>query len=335
MDEFAAVSGISRPTVSKYFHDPESVRPSTRAKIEAALELYDYRPNVFAMNQNRRLTKNVGIVVPYLSDPFFAELARRLERRAIRAGFTPLLFSPYGNAGIEAEILDNLRSLKPAGVLLASLGRASDRKALEKFCTDVPTVLFDSRAPDIGRPFVGTDNAQVTRLIVEYLCRTGAPPAFFEMREPVNPNAHRRRDGYIAAMEAAGHTPQVIAVEGAGWNFEEIGAREGRKLLQRDDLPTDTILCSNDRLAIGLLSAAYEAGRRVGHEKGSDLRVAGMDDHPFSRFTCPALTTVAQDYRAIAQEAVQRLRDLVEDEHGAKGARQYLFDGQLVMRSSA
>ena len=70
MEEFAEVSGISRPTVSKYFNDPESVRKSTRGKIEAALEEYDYRPNIFAVNQNRKLTKNVGIVVPNLADPF-------------------------------------------------------------------------------------------------------------------------------------------------------------------------------------------------------------------------------------------------------------------------
>ena len=335
MDEFAAVSGISRPTVSKYFNDPESVRRSTRDRIEAALELHDYRPNVFAMNQNRRLTKNVGIVVPYLSDPFFAEVARRIERRAIKAGFTPLLFSPYGHPEIEVEILDNLRSLKPAGVMLAPLGRASDKRMLEKFCREVPTVLFDSRMEEIERPFVGTDNAQVTRLMVEYLCRSGQPPTFFEMRSPANPNAKRRRNGYIAAMEAAGHTPRVHSVDGTGWNFEEIGAREGRALLLRDALETDTILCSNDRLAIGLLSAAYELGRKVGHSGGADLRIAGMDDHPFSRFTCPALTTVAQNYRAIVQETVQQLRQLVEDEAGATPAGQTLFEGQLIMRASA
>lgn len=76
MEEFAALSGISRPTVSKYFNDRQSVRRSTREKIESALERCDYRPNIFAINQNRKLTKNVGIVVPYLADPFFAEIAR-------------------------------------------------------------------------------------------------------------------------------------------------------------------------------------------------------------------------------------------------------------------
>ena len=127
MEEFAAASGISRPTVSKYFNDPASVRPSTRERIEVALRKYDYRPNIYAMNQNRRLTKNIGIVVPYLADPFFAEIARRIERSCIAAGFWPTLYSSHGDKKLEIDILDSLRSLKPAGVLLGPLGRASDR----------------------------------------------------------------------------------------------------------------------------------------------------------------------------------------------------------------
>ena len=70
MEEFAAVTGLSRPTVSKYFNDPDSVRSSTRTRIEAALERYDFRPNIYAVNQNRRLTKNIGIVVPYLAGTY-------------------------------------------------------------------------------------------------------------------------------------------------------------------------------------------------------------------------------------------------------------------------
>ena len=89
MEEFATVSGLSRPTVSKYFNDPGSVRASTRQRIEAALEAHEYRPNIYAMNQNRKLTKTIGIVVPLLTDPYFAEIARNLEQRCIAAGYRP------------------------------------------------------------------------------------------------------------------------------------------------------------------------------------------------------------------------------------------------------
>jgi DNA-binding LacI/PurR family transcriptional regulator len=334
MEEFAAKSGISRPTISKYFNDPTGVRLSTRERIEAALKKYDYRPNIYAMNQNRRMTKNIGIVVPYLADPFFAEVARKIERRCIAAGFWPTLFSSHGEQKLENDILDSLRSMKPAGVVLGPLGRASDHRVIEKFCRDVPTVLIDANIEVEGEVFIGSDNFQSIPLIVEYLCRSGEPPCFFEM-PPVNPNANKRRDAYTQAMERLGHTPQVIRVEGATWDFERIGFEGGLRVIDEGLPKTDTILCSNDRLAIGFLAAAYERGIRVGHGKDCAMRVAGHDDHPYSRYTCPSLTTVAQDYQSISDRSVEALFNLIEDGKKAGTQTETLFEGKLIMRASA
>ena len=193
MEEFASLSGLSRPTVSKYFHDPASVRPTTRARIEEALDRYEFRPNVYAMNQNRKLTKSVGIVVPLLADPYFAEISRKLEQRCLEAGYRPTLFSSHGDPAHETEVLDGLVSLKPAGVLLAPLGRASDADAIRSFCEEVPTVIFDSSLDEVGLGFIGSDNVQFTTHITDYLCRTAAPPCFFEMKTPANPNRSEER----------------------------------------------------------------------------------------------------------------------------------------------
>lgn len=335
MEEFAKKSGISRPTVSKYFNDPASVRPSTRARIEEALDVYDYRPNMFAINQNRKLTKNVGIVVPYLADPFFAEIARRIEGMVIGAGFRPILLSSHGDPKLEVENLNSLRSIKPAVVLLAPLGRTSDREAIEKFCADVPTVNFDANIEGVGAAFVGHNNAQATQVMLEYLVRSGEPPVFFEMRTPPNPNAGKRRIAYTETMERMGHTPQVIKAEGEGWEIEEIGYREGRRVLQDKRLRMSSLFCSNDRLAIGLLAAAHELGVKIGFGEGCELRVAGHDNHPFSRFTCPTLTTISHDYSAIATRSVETMMRLIESPDAPPDRATTLFDGDLIMRASA
>lgn len=333
MEEFAEASGISRPTVSKYFHDPESVRKTTRSKIETALEHYDYRPNIFAINQNRKLTKTIGILVPYLADPFFAEMVRKIERLCIEAGFWPIVFSAHGQQTLENNALNTLQSLRPAGALIAPLGRSSDFESVLQFSEEVPTVVFDSNV-NVGEAFVGSNNVQSIDLIVDYLCRTGEPPCFFEM-PPVNPNANKRRDAYEQSMERLGHQPSVVQVEGSGWDFEKIGLEGGVRLITERSLPSETILCSNDRLAVGLIAAAYQQGLRVGHGPGCALRIAGHDDHPWSQFTCPPLTTVSQDYTAIAERSVEILFELIEDGK-LKGARpEVLFDGKLVLRSSA
>lgn len=335
MEDFATVSGISRPTVSKYFNDPDSVRASTRERIEQALDRYDYRPNIYAVNQNRRQTKNVGIMVPYLADPFFAEIARYIEMMVIEAGFRPILLSSHGSTSQESDNLDSLKALKPAGVLLAPLGRASDKSVVEKFCRDVPTVLFDSNIDGMGEAFIGSDNTSFVDKTVAYISQTGSPPCFFEMRNPANPNANKRRNAYIAAMETRGLEPQVVSIDGDGWGFEEIGRQGAHHVLANGELPTNTVLCSNDRLAIGFLAACYERGMRVGSGSDCALRVASHDDHPFSRFTCPALTTAAHDYEQVSKSSVDTLFELIENGTRFATRHETLFPSKLIIRASA
>ena len=336
MEEFAQVSGISRPTISKFFNDPSSVRESLKSKIEAALEKYDYYPNFYAINQNRQLTKNIGIVVPYVSDPFFAEIARNLERRCIDAGYTPFLFSSHGEQAQENAILDTLRSLKPAGVLMAPLGRrSSDKSKIEKFCKNVPTILFDSNIEGLGAAFIGSDNQSFISQTIEYLNSTGSAPSFFEMRYPANPNANKRREAYLKIMDSLKLKPQVISIEGTGWEFEEIGRQGALKLLRENGMNSNTILCSNDRLAIGFLSACSEMGVKVGKTKSCDLRVAGCDDNPYSRFTSAPLTTAAHDYHTVSDNAALSLFELINNGGKSKKRPETLYSAKLILRDSA
>ena len=335
MEEFAAISGISRPTVSKYFNDPDSVRQSTRTKIEAALERYEYRPNVYAVNQNRTRTKNIGLVVPNLTDPFFAAIARTIEGMIVDAGYNPLLLSSHGGPDQEIANLDSLRAIKPAGVLMAPLGRASHDEAVARFAEEIPVVLFDANLDGVGAAFFGSDNRQSVGLMVEYLSRSGDLPAFFEIDHPVNPNAFRRRKAYEDAMSRLGHPPMFVRIPGSGWDFEEIGYRQGLILFDQATLPSKTILCSNDRLAIGLLAAAYERGLKVGIGAENDLRIAGHDDHPFARYTCPGLTTISQDYEAIGTKSVAAILRILDAGEQPSSRETELFEGRLVMRASA
>lgn len=335
MEEFAALVGVSRPTVSKYFNDPSSVREKTRKRIEVALEQHDYRPNIYAINQNRRQTKTIGLVVPNLTDPFFAAIARIIEGMILEAGFNPLLLSSHAGPDQEISNLDSLRAIKPAGVLLAPLGRASKVDAIAEFAEQIPTTLFDANLDGVGEAFFGSDNDQSVALIVEYLCRSGEPPSFFELEDPVNPNAIKRRNAYKAAMERVGREPLFVRVEGSGWDFEEIGFSRGRELISRKQLPTSTVLCSNDRLAIGLLAAAFDQGISVGIGEDCSMRIAGHDDHPFARYTCPSLTTISQDYVAIGQHSVDTILGIIERGERLDQRIVSLFEGRLVMRGSA
>jgi DNA-binding LacI/PurR family transcriptional regulator len=136
-------------------------------------------------------------------------------------------------------------------------------------------------------------------------------------------------------MERLGFEPHIVQIEGEGWAFEEIGRRGALKVLQDKTLPTDAILCSNDRLAIGLLSACCELRIRVGRGPDCALRVASNDDHPFARFTCPSLTTAAHDYDSVSNRSVETLFELIESGGKFRARQETLFPSRLVLRDSA
>lgn len=329
MEEFAALSGISRPTLSKYFSNPASVRTTTRERIEAALEQHSYRPNLFAINGNRQVARIIGLLVPHLIDPFFSEIVRRIEDRCIEEGYLAVTLSSHGASDLETRAIDTLRSLKPAGCVVAPLGAPSDQRKLDVLMAEVPVVMLDTFLhKDVT--FVGTDNRQSIGSMVDYLGRTGETPCFMSMPE-VNGNAVERKDAYSAAMRSLGQKPMILEPRNAGWDFEQIGFQEMRWRLTEDALPSRTVLCANDRMAIGAISAAGAAGLSIG--LGRDIRIAGHDDHPQARFTNPPLTTVAQDFEGLAARSIEALLRMIG---GAEPSHEHVrLPARLMLRGSA
>ena len=108
-------------------------------------------------------------------------------------------------------------------------------------------------------------------------------------------------------------------------------------MLNAGKLPGKTILCANDRFAFGAMSALYAAGLKIGRGADCDVRIAGHDDHPLSRYTCPPLTTMAQNASEIAATSVQLLLKSINDdaENGRVAATRVILETSLVMRDSA
>lgn len=202
MDDFASASGVSRPTLSKYFDDPSQIKEVTRKRIEAALKKSHFEPNLFARHLNRKRTRNIGILVPTMSDPFYVQVVSLIELELREKGFWPVQISSHTRPELEAEAVRTLLSLKVAGAIVAPLGAGSRRSALERLRDAIPVVCFDNPA-DADLPYVGNDNAQSMAAIVQYLCRSGEPPIFLEIPH-MTENAGERQAGYRATMARKG-----------------------------------------------------------------------------------------------------------------------------------
>ena len=339
MEEFAEAVGLSRPTVSKYFQNPDTVRPKLRQKIEVGLKETGFRPNLFAVNLNRRRIKILGLILPSSLDPFYTGLRRRIESQATALGYLPFVLSSDGKAELEADALETLSSLNVAGVIMAPVGGdPAHRSKVKALARKIPVIFID--APfDAEEDFVGTNNGQSMALITDYLTRFGEPPCYFDMPW-VNSNAPGRRNAYIATMQRRGLEPVIIPVaHSEDWEFERYAFDEASRILREGGFPTRVVLCGNDRIAFGVLAALNQAGLKVGITPDCDLRVAGHDNQPLSEFIWPPLTTVQQNTAEMGRLALDMLLTRIDIAHTPGEKRppgeHVLVDGDLILRASA
>lgn len=338
MEELAREIDVSRPTLSRYFHDPSSVRERTRAKIETRLATVDYVPNFFAVNLNRKRTRLIGVVIPHLNDIFQTNLINSVEFAAGQSDYKIIVQNSHNDPQREVAAVETLRSMNADGILISPLGQASDTAMLRRAEAQLPVMLIDSRAAEGtgGFDFVGNDNRQSIGLLVDYLVRSGHDPVFLPM-PPVNMSALERTEAFRAAMARHGQVGEVLETGGNGydWNFEAYGKDVMSAFFAAGRYTRATVLCASDRIAMGALKAAHDFGL-FPRGKIGDFRIAGHDNDVLTRFLYPGLTTVEQDVPRIAREAVEILLRRIENPRKKGDAPiSRSIPARLVLRESA
>ncbi|WP_223422731.1 LacI family DNA-binding transcriptional regulator [Tateyamaria pelophila] len=337
MEELSAAIGVSRPTLSRFFQDPTLVKANTVARIEKGLAQVEYVPNFFATRLNRKSTGMIGVIIPYLNDLFFTKLLESIERTAMDAGLTVLTKCSHSDPVIEAKALEGFIAMNVDGALVVPLGNQSDVRSYERLRSRIPSLLVDSR-PDtmLDVDYVGTNHQQSMGLAVEYLCRVGGPPVFLAM-PPVNFNALGNERAYISKMEELGFEPRIIGREHLNdqGHYEAHGHSVMDQAFSIGDLTDQSILCANDRVAIGALKAASQHGLEPGALRKGGLRIMGHDDYPLCPYLTPSLTTVEQNLQGIGSRAVNLLVNKIHGEKNSGDQIVELFDGALQVRESA
>lgn len=337
MEHLSEAIGVSRPTLSRYFQDPERVSRTSRERIQRGLDRVEYVPNFFATRMNRASTGMIGVIIPYLNDLFFTRMLEAIELAAMEAGYSVITKCSHSDPKIEARAAETFMSMNVDGALVVPLGNHSDLTVHERLRSRLPFVLVDSRPETmLDVDFVGTDHMQSTGLAIEYLARVGGPPILLTMPR-VNFNAMERERAYIAKMEELDLEPRIIGTEvmnDAG-HFESHGLAVLDREFSRGKLTESSILCANDRVAIGALRAAAKYGLEPGAMRHGGLRIAGHDGYPLCDYTSPTLTTVAQNLDGIGQAAVSRLVESIRAEKSPAEQSVKLFEGEMKIRGSA
>lgn len=334
MHDVAARAKVSRATVSKYFNGSQSLKPATRARIEQACRDLEYVPDPHAVSLVKGRSNLLGVILPVISEPFFAEALRVIEEEAAAIGMDVIIQCSYNDPASEAEALLAMRSMKVAGVVLTAVASQENLELLLRLEKEMRIVYLDSYVhPDCN--YVMNDNQQSTALLTRYLLSHGHKPAFLGAPPVAYPSPQERLAGYLEAMKEAGLPPCVVPTGNPeqSWDFEDYAMRHVLNWLGSGAWKTagiTALVCGTDRIAIGAMAAC----RRFGLEPGKDLVFVGHDDLPICKYLFPALTTCKQDVASIGRAAIECLSQQM-NATAPLPLFQRKFASNLIVRESA
>jgi LacI family transcriptional regulator len=326
--DVAAAAGVSKSTVSNVVRGAHTVSATTRDRVHAAIEQLNYKPNAIARQFVRQRTTILGVLVGDLSNPYYAQLARVVERAAFRQGYATMFCNIEGSEEIAVAGVEALLEHRVAGMLfLAFLSRTPPlERSLRS--ADVP-VVFIGLTSQWGDS-VGPDDATGGRLATEHLLSLGHRRIVY-MRTPLVERSgdRARHAGYGAAMSAAGVPTLPIMT----WARDATIVRWGRRELALADALGGTVapsalFVSNDIGAIAVL----EATESLGLEVPRDLSIVGFDDIALAGLHRISLTTIAQPLDFQAARAVELVIERIASP--ALGPRHVTVPVRLIVRSS-
>lgn len=324
MNDVARLAEVSHQTVSRVVNQHPSVSPETRAKVLAAIESLGYQPNSVARSLASRRSTRLGLIS--FGTAFYgpAQMAGNLEQTARQRGYSLSLASISSLKPEElTEALQTLLRQRVDGILVIAPLLEVESTRLEQLCPDLPLVLIDAE-PSAQIPFTSIDQYGGARQAAQHLLGLGHQQIAFIGGPADWHDALERQRGWWSALREAQLQP-AAQVEG-DWSAAS-GYQAAQNLLEQKYSFT-ALLVANDQMALGVLLALSEAGLEVPQQ----VSVVGFDNIPESAFFQPPLTTVQQDFTALAQQSLRQLLALIETPDLAPKVQR--IPAQLVVRKS-
>lgn len=301
--DVARRAGVSKSTVSNVIRGGALVAESTRRRVERAIADTGYHPNAIARALKARTSKAIGIVVPDLTNLFYAELAVGVERAASALGYAMLAAHTECSSRIEEEAGRALIERRVDGVVIGgiSLGSSLPKVLLDR---EIPVVLASFGEPEDSRlGVIDQDDWAAQDEIVEHLYCLGHRRMTFVSQQLREHAGERRRSGFIKAL-----------------------ARRGLSAVEPEH--ASAVVAHNDMQAIAAIDRLERRGLRV----PKDVSVVGYDDVPLASHCRINLTTVRSDAVDMGRRAVDLVLRAARE--GRHVAHRELQRNRLVIRST-
>ncbi|WP_425987256.1 LacI family DNA-binding transcriptional regulator [Ensifer sp. R-19] len=303
--DIAERAGVSVATVSRALSGSSLVTDETRKRIHELARELNYRPNVSARNLRTRRSMSVLLVVRDVGNPFYLEILKGVEATARAAGYAVLMGNTENDPDREVEYFNMLRDGHADGMILMTGKLPEPQPGESAAVSHLPIVVALEMIETAGFPHVQVDNSAAARSAVDHLIALGHRRIAHIAGPLPEVMAMHRRDGYRAAMAAAG-LPIPEGYEVRGDYLLESGEACVAELFALPE-PPSAIFVANDEMAYG----AIHALRRLGLDVPGDVSVVGFDDLYLSKAFYPPLTTVSQPRTDIGRTAMSLLLDIL------------------------
>ena len=294
MTEIARLTGVSQPTVSRVLNGNQAVNPEIRERVLACAREHDFQPNVMAQSLVGSRTHLIGVVLTDISNSFFADLVKYLEREARASGYSLILFNTNSDPEHEKESLDVVRRYRVDGLVAVPVDeRASDWNRLIRKL-DIPTVVITKQVRGMDSVYVSHEEAGAQ--VGEHFREEGFEEyIFFGNTEDV------KYQGFAKALKE--REPEF------GQHLTVISSKKEQKIqaaleqyYSRKRRRTG-IFAYNDRRAVQMLGILQRMGVKVPEQAG----LVGFDNTYMCEFLYPRLSSVAQPNEEMASIAMRRL----------------------------
>jgi LacI family transcriptional regulator len=326
MNDVARAADVSIATVSHVINGTRFVSPERVERVHAAMSELEYTPDATARSLRVGRTETIGLIIPDNSNPFFAELAHRIEEAGFNEGYTTILANANERADRERRYVSTLISKRVDGLILAP-SRTDDGKLTPILRNaGIPVVVIDRELPYAD--IVLYDSVGGSYAATQYLLELGHTRIGCITGPSDVVPAAQRVVGFRRALADAGMDPDAAPVVEADFHFA--GGREATaQLLSSGAQHLTAVFATNDLMAAGALRELATRGLSV----PGDISVIGFDDAPLAEMVSPPLTTIRQPMEDMANTAVTLLLDRVRGANGSEPAR-HVLPTSLVVRDS-
>lgn len=331
LKDIAQDLGLSVVTVSKVLRDHPDIGEETRKRVLKRMKDLNYQPNLAARSLITGQTWTIGVVVPDLLHPFFAQVAKAISVEVRKKGYSLFISSSDEDPSLEQQEIAQLLARRVDVLLIASSQWTveSFRRIEEQ---NVPYVLLDRQFRGLESNFVGVDDRAVGVIATTHLIEQGCK-RIAHIRGPEVSTAVGRIEGYRQALALHEMTPMPGHIVSIGTSGDHLGERSGyeaaMKLLANKNRP-DGVFCFNDPIALGAMRAILDAGLRI----PEDVAVVGCGNLSYSDFLRVPLSSVDQNSKMIGKVAGSLALKIAQTK-GARRPKSELIQPELIVRSSS